>query len=678
MRAGGRARLVGLRAREDLNGVEVALLSFTGDRWAVRCVLSTECIRIKPANLEPVPGLHERLSGNESVNLVLRQCDGPTLRTVRATNRRLVAQATRMLQNSAWTQHCNLTRLAAWQASSPVYGFYTYRDRSPKISNTATPGALSRTASGALVAHAAVHGANGVAGVDLWNSASGCCVGAATLRDMSGAPVAVDLVTMSADGRLMAVGSRSTGSVGVFEIVSTHPFTAAGSSAPAENPPPQHSLTQRISLHMDGVHAMALGGGRHASTGRDTRPPWLLCAGEDVVAGGLLRMWRIQPPRAHADGLGDDDVAHAEGCARAWEATLELTRDSATHVHDAIAGRSVLQSMRPLEAAPDRAGSSSAVGSAHHAATAGGESNDDDSLSFACATRPGGRVLLISPSAGAAAGASAAAQERWLTTSHARGLASVALLSPFIRAANGGVLGASGHGVRVVCAGHDQRLTVWSARSGACMAVLDYAAAIRAMPWVGSLGSYEKEHYKPEMPLAGDGAGDDASSGGDDGSGMQDLSDDEEGEGGGALVERGETVVGGPLSAHRLSVVDGIGESMLATGDRGGCICVWGVSALADDQRAPDAAAKKLEGMRIGERGSGGADGGEGGGEIRLVAVLPPTDEGSDDGSAAIRGVAIVDAEADDVAGGGLVFSDGRGGLTKMIPVGKRDLLSLE
>jgi hypothetical protein len=68
---------------------------------------------------------------------------------------------------------------------------------------------------------------------------------------------------------------------------------------------------------------------------------------------------------------------------------------------------------------------------------------------------------------------------------------------------------------------------------------------------------------------------------------------------------------------------------------------------------------------------------------LRLVAVVPPPDAdervGGTADAVAIRGVAIVDGDGDgDVAGGGLMFADASGALTKIRPVGKRDLFSLE
>ena len=63
---GARVRLVGLRAREELNGVEAVLLKLDGDRWAVRCVLSSERVRVKPTNLQLTPDLHERLNGSNA------------------------------------------------------------------------------------------------------------------------------------------------------------------------------------------------------------------------------------------------------------------------------------------------------------------------------------------------------------------------------------------------------------------------------------------------------------------------------------------------------------------------------------------------------------------------------------------------------------------------------------
>ena len=48
---GARVWITGLRARPDLNEQEAVVLSEQKERWAVRCTLSDECVKVKPANL---------------------------------------------------------------------------------------------------------------------------------------------------------------------------------------------------------------------------------------------------------------------------------------------------------------------------------------------------------------------------------------------------------------------------------------------------------------------------------------------------------------------------------------------------------------------------------------------------------------------------------------------------
>ena len=119
MRPGGRAYVVGLRAREELNGVEVALLQAQGERWAVRTVPSGVCVRVRPQNLDPAPGLHARLTGSRATveALLLEQCDGPTLRAALATDRTLAALAATTLRSHAWRARTiarNSQALALW------------------------------------------------------------------------------------------------------------------------------------------------------------------------------------------------------------------------------------------------------------------------------------------------------------------------------------------------------------------------------------------------------------------------------------------------------------------------------------------------------------------------------------------------------------------------------------
>ena len=86
-RAGARLRLVGLKARPDLNGVEVTLLEDHGERWAMRCTLSGEGIRVKPANAVLCQDLE--LLEEALLLVVLRHASPGVLRSAAAASRRL-------------------------------------------------------------------------------------------------------------------------------------------------------------------------------------------------------------------------------------------------------------------------------------------------------------------------------------------------------------------------------------------------------------------------------------------------------------------------------------------------------------------------------------------------------------------------------------------------------------
>ena len=298
---------------------------------------------------------------------------------------------------------------------------------------------------------------------------------------------------------------------------------------------------------------------------------------------------------------------------------------------------------------------------------------------------------------------------RAFDTHHARGIASVAILAG---------------GSRVACAGHDLALSVWCVRSESCVAALDYRSAIGAMPWFVAPWQFEKEPFK--LCGGGEGGGEVGGEGGGEGGGgaggggaapweadeedaaavkeaadelaakvsAVDLAAGAAAEAAAAEAASGAAVdvtdspaqAQGLAGMHELLQIEASGESMLVTGDRAGCVCIWDASEQA--------AGGGLAGAAGGEAGVAGAAGAGGAApsaatvasaalgaarpQLKLVAVLPPPDyDGPTTDACAIRGLAVTDTGAAAVAGNGVVYSNVKGELTKFIPMGHSSLASL-
>ena len=68
LRVGERVGIEGLQARPDLNGMEAEVLLLQGaERVGVKILCSGEAVRIRPINLRLLPGIWERLGGNEEL-----------------------------------------------------------------------------------------------------------------------------------------------------------------------------------------------------------------------------------------------------------------------------------------------------------------------------------------------------------------------------------------------------------------------------------------------------------------------------------------------------------------------------------------------------------------------------------------------------------------------------------
>ena len=67
LRVGERVGIEGLQARPDLNGMEAEVLLQGAERVGVKILCSGEAVRIRPINLRLLPGIWERLGGNEEL-----------------------------------------------------------------------------------------------------------------------------------------------------------------------------------------------------------------------------------------------------------------------------------------------------------------------------------------------------------------------------------------------------------------------------------------------------------------------------------------------------------------------------------------------------------------------------------------------------------------------------------
>ena len=128
-----RVRIIGLQARPDLNEQEAVVLLEQKERWAVRCTLSNECVKIKPVNLILC---EDRLTVLEDDMLLLTMTRaGPAgLRNAAVACMKLRSLCSRLLANAAYRRRCDREQLALWKASSPVFGFLSFdwkRDPSP-------------------------------------------------------------------------------------------------------------------------------------------------------------------------------------------------------------------------------------------------------------------------------------------------------------------------------------------------------------------------------------------------------------------------------------------------------------------------------------------------------------------------------------------------------------------
>jgi hypothetical protein len=634
-----RARVVftGLKAREDLNGKEGELLSYIEDaaRWATKVVATGECIRVKPANLLLAPGLCERLCDKKQVALVLAQCDGASLRALRATNTSLAAAANAVMASASWRFSTDAAQLAAWHAASPVFGFFTLAPGATKRQLPSigplhhAAGCLSRSASGKIIAHAGVDASDtSRRAVHLWDACAGIQLGRVGTR-VSGALV----LALSPNGCRLAVGgSEGGGGTGLCEI---HAVDITGGVASLRlecSLPPSRLPLASMAWSECGERLLCAG-----SLGTDGISP-----GEDRAS---LRLWRI--------------AAATEVASEAVKAALHAEPEEMAMGSGASGGRSysVVSGRRDCLAT----------------VTCGGSSGSGDSSGvgciFACGCLTHAHVLLVHSSVGAGR----TLRTSGLRTSHASGIGGISVLRG---------------GERIVCAGCDSCISLWASTYGSngegaaatCLSLLDYRATVRAMPWFESLGKYEREHYDMR-------AGEEQNAvltrmvGGacavpweteEEESGAQPPPHAPSAErpipvAAPAPADR----VGPSIASHQLLAVDSCGASMLVTADRAGCVCIWDVGSTAAQHNAALAPATTTPPAPPSPPPLEAAC-------VSLVAVMPPPDsEGAAINASAVRGVAITDTGGASVAGNGVLYANARGELTKFVPAGRTSLHGL-
>ena len=655
---GARVTLHSLVSRQDVNGREAELLSgpHHENRWAVRIITTGECIRVKPANFHRSPGLHTHLN-SDAIALVFRQCCGRSLRALCATDQAISALAKAALLAGEWRRRIDAERLKEWKASSPVYGFFSLegsQDRSGLC--------MSRSTTGDLVANSFVDTLQEVSwryvvGVSLFDARRGVRLGMHSERtsrcwdeDEVLRPL-TSVVALSADGRRLALGcdnDEKYDGVQLFEIIrdgDSCTFTPRGTTGQGER---------------GDLLSMAWSTGPQVAGGLD-QPHFLLCSHAPSTNGG--KEWT-----GSVEGLSD------QGTLRLWRVEANGSDEWR---------RTKSQELRfGTDIRPYRTEVKIAGWSAFTPSIADGDGDDAQAgCDFAAADGDHSKILLLSVPFG-----NGEASWRRLQTRHRGGIVGVALMPP---------TGPGRRGMRVVCAGamdtmrSQQIVTVWSVDTGACIGALNYRAAIRAMPWFNSLGRYERENYGMPGPADPRGAAPE--------DGLQDLSDEEE-----QIAYSEELRANSPIKRHTLSSIDVSGAGMLVTGDRAGCLCVWDLRAAVESSPSPGGEDRRF--AEIEEEGEElNAEGGFAGrpSNILLVAVNPPggdsvpgNDSSLDEARLGhgtvldyIYGVAIVETDGEDVAGGGIVFGQnpyptdgGRCKWTsflKIRPVDKTDMLNL-
>ena len=656
--AGARVLLQGLNSRHDLNGREAELLSgpHHESRWAVRIITTGECIRVKPANFHRSPGLHTHLN-SDALALVLKQCCGRSLRALCATDQAISALAKAALAAGEWRWRIDAERLKEWKASSPVYGFFSLREAGGVTFRPASVlFCMSQSAMNGLVAFCFISELEArqtprALSVELWDARRGVRLGMHKVPAGGTSPT----VALSADGRRLALGytdAEKYDAVQLFEI---------GRDGDSCTFTPRGTTDHAPQLVRGSINSIAWSTGPRVA-GELDQPHFLLCAhGPHMYEPGdnYLRLWRFE-----SSVSGDEwrrALVQELTFGLPWEYPHTLGHYGIDH---------------PDQNPSSKLSFSRVAGcSAFTPAIADGDGDEAQcGCDFAASRCSDGKILLFSVPTG-----NGEPSRRTLHTRH-RGGCDIALMPP---------IGPGRRGMRVVCMQNAYELiAVWSVDTGACIGALNYRAAIRAMPWFNSLGRYERENYGMPGPADPRGAAPE--------DGMQDLSDDE------IESEEREYNEGSPIWRHVLTAIDVSGAGMLVTGDQAGCLCVWDLRAVVESSPSPGGEDRRF--AEIEEEGEElNAEGGFAGrpSNILLVAVNPPggdsvpfNDSPLDEARLGhgtvldyIYGVAIVETDGEDVAGGGIVFGQNPyptdGGrckwttLQKIRPVDKTDMLNL-
>jgi hypothetical protein len=526
--AGNRVTLVGLVGRPELNGQEATLLFQSADRWAIRCTVSNEAVRVKSMNLQLCPDLHARLSNAEDMlSSVLTFCDASEVRTVRLVDRSFKALANTALTSCAWRRAVDARHLAAWQASHPVFTLSYINEQTQRFMGPtpAAPSALCRSGGGRFVAHVTAKGPVEVRDFGRPALAHEIVFSAVLVKDKKAVPV--HFVTLSDDGSWLALGSNRHVSrlaesqclrIAAFKIPDWYLSSqATRASAPAR--PLIETKPQLTFPSWGRLDALEWGGGSASAADawwEAEQDPFLLCVNTDYLteSGSELCIWPLaQGTLDFPDG--DEPVASFR---------LRLP-----HRFDAVA------SWRS-PCAPE--GSTlTGPGKCMFAIGYSTDTDDEGDGSF-------GGLLLIYRSSDTDA-------DEWQTKTirdpdHAfdTRFGAVALVS----------VDGRHDSLRVVTASqrceHSASLSVWEVATatsgpGTCICRVDYHAVIRQMNWYMEQASAEYAHE-------GEGEGEDQED--------EEVSDDE-----GSSLE---------MLGHQFERID-VSGGMVATADRCGVLCVW-------------------------------------------------------------------------------------------------------
>ena len=342
-RPGARVRILGLRARPDLNDQEAVVLSEQKERWAVRCTLSNECVKVKPVNLVFCEARLTELE-DDVLQLVFSFAYPGALRNAAASSRKLRSRCSSLLSSAAYRRRCDVAQLARWKASSPVFGFFSFdtkRDPSPRWGPN-FEGHLD--CCGSRIVHVDSFGRACL----YENGSEGACEHLRTVSTPSGNRLMFHQVALSSAGRLAASLPVAPGKVPVCLYSADGAFELQlwpGGMVPGL------AWTAADTLVLIGDHgklwrwASGMGQRLEAFT-TDDRLYEVLSAveGAAVVAGssdGMISVWAKGTSTSFASGFAvpdpqtepePDGTFLAMALSAAARRVVSLSRDAAAHV----------------------------------------------------------------------------------------------------------------------------------------------------------------------------------------------------------------------------------------------------------------------------------------------------------------------------------------------------------